>query len=166
MGLSSESASIFDTSMLAGVDKPRVAIIATEWNEAIVGKLHEGAMRVLEAHGAVITNDEKVPGAVELVYGCNLLSQHGFDGPEAIIAFGTVIRGGTPHFEYVCDSVTQGLTTLNAEGAVPVIFGVLTLNNEQEAWERVGGVHGHKGEEAGLAALKMIALRRKLKRKN
>lgn len=150
--------------MLTGLNAPRVAVVATEWNEAIVGKLHEGAMRILTQHGAVVSHDVKVPGAVELVYGCQLLSNLGGDvAPEAIIAFGTVIRGGTPHFEYVCDSVTQGLTTLNSTGPVPVIFGVLTLNNEQEAWERVGGVHGHKGEEAALAALKMIALRRKLK---
>jgi 6,7-dimethyl-8-ribityllumazine synthase len=161
MALSAESSSIFDTTMLRELQSPRVAIISTEWNEAIVGKLHEGAMRVLEQHGAVICNDVKVPGAVELVYGCQLLTRAA-SAPEAIIAFGTVIRGGTPHFEYVCNSVTQGLTTLNAEGPVPVIFGVLTLNNEQEAWERVGGAHGHKGEEAGLAALKMIALRRQL----
>lgn len=147
--------------MLTGLEAPRVAIIATEWNDAIVGRLHEGALRVLQAHGAVISQDVKVPGAVELVYGCQLLTRAA-SAPEAIIAFGTVIRGGTPHFEYVCDSVTQGLTTLNSSGPVPVIFGVLTLNNEQEAWERVGGAHGHKGEEAALAALKMIALRRQL----
>ncbi len=162
MALSSESSSIFDTSALRDLKAPRVAIISTEWNDAIVSKLREGAMRILEQHGAVITHDVRVPGAVELVYGCQLLTKVADPAPEAIIAFGTVIRGGTPHFEYVCDSVTQGLTTLNAEGPVPVIFGVLTLNNDQEAWERVGGAHGHKGEEAGLAALKMIALRRQL----
>ena len=83
--------------------------------------------------------------------------------PEAIIAFGAVIRGGTPHFEYVCKAVTEGITQLNVTLDIPVIFGVLTLDNEQQAWERLGGVHGHKGEEAAITALKMIQLNRNLK---
>jgi 6,7-dimethyl-8-ribityllumazine synthase len=82
--------------------------------------------------------------------------------PEAIIAFGAVIRGGTPHFEYVCNAVTDGILQLNMTLPIPVIFGVLTLDTEAQAYERLGGPHGHKGEEAALTALKMIKMNREL----
>jgi 6,7-dimethyl-8-ribityllumazine synthase len=80
------------------------------------------------------------------------------DKPHVFIALACVIRGDTPHFEYVCQSVTHGITTLNLQLPVPTIFGVLTVNNQQQADERLGGIHGHKGEEAGITALKMIGL--------
>lgn len=162
MAASSGSPSLFDTSALQVLRDARVAIVSTEWNEEIVAKLMEGCLHILGDFGAVVTHNLKVPGAVELVYACNIVSSVARDAPEAVIAFGAVIRGGTPHFDYVCQSVTHGLTTLNATGGVPVIFGVLTLDNEEQAWERLGGKHGHKGEEAALAALKMIALKRQL----
>ncbi|HCT22587.1 MAG TPA: 6,7-dimethyl-8-ribityllumazine synthase, partial [Chitinophagaceae bacterium] len=82
--------------------------------------------------------------------------------PDAYIVFGTVIQGDTPHFDYVCRSVTDGVTHLNLSLECPVIFGVLTVNTEEQAIERIGGKHGHKGEEAAITALKMIALNRKL----
>jgi 6,7-dimethyl-8-ribityllumazine synthase len=75
-----------------------------------------------------------------------------------------VIRGGTPHFEYVCQSVTAGITTLNTQLPVPTIFGILTVDNNGQALERIGGVHGHKGEEAAVSAIKMIVLSRQLKK--
>lgn len=162
MAASSGNYSLFDTSSLEALKEIRVAIVSTEWNEAIVGSLIEGARRILDKFGATVTYDIKVPGAIELPYACRLMSKVTHSVPEAVIAFGAVIRGGTPHFDYVCDSVTQGLTALNTTGSTPIIFGVLTLDNEQQAWERLGGSHGHKGEEAALAALKMIALRRQL----
>ena len=74
-----------------------------------------------------------------------------------------MVRGDTPHFDYVCQSVTQGITSLNLSLQVPVIFGVLTVDNESQATERIGGIHGHKGEEAALTALKMIVLNEELK---
>lgn len=162
MSASSASPALFDTSTLTTLANARVAIVSTEWNDAIVAGLLEGCMKILSGFGAIVTHNLKVPGAVELPFACRsvgLVKEH---TPEAIIAFGAVIRGGTPHFEYVCDSVTQGLTTLNVTLDAPVIFGVLTLDSEAQAWERLGGVHGHKGEEAALAALKMIALKRQL----
>jgi 6,7-dimethyl-8-ribityllumazine synthase len=102
-----------------------------------------------------------VPGAFELPFGCRMMWERHKDNdkeerPEAIIAFGAVIRGGTPHFDYVCRAVTDGILQLNLMLPVPVIFGVLTLDNEEQAWERLGGAHGHKGEEAAIAAMKMI----------
>ena len=84
--------------------------------------------------------------------------------PDAYITLGAVIRGDTPHFDYVCKNITDGVLQLNLSLDVPVIFGVLTVDNEQQAIERMGGKHGHKGEEAALTALKMIALNRKIKK--
>lgn len=162
MALSSESTSLFDTTALANLKDARVALVSTEWNDAIIAALKEGCNAVLEQHTAIVSHDLKVPGAVELPFVCKSLTELEPNPPEAIIAFGAVIRGGTPHFDYVCQSVTQGLTQINTEGKVPVIFGVLTLDNEAQAWERLGGSHGHKGAEAALAALKMIALKRSL----
>jgi 6,7-dimethyl-8-ribityllumazine synthase len=161
MAASFASPSLFDTSALKSLAGARIAIVSTEWNEAIVAKLIEGCRQVLEKFGAVVTHDLTVPGAVEIPFACRAVAA-AEPAPEAVIAFGAVIRGGTPHFEYVCQSVTQGLTTLNVTLPIPAIFGVLTLDNEAQAWERLGGVHGHKGEEAALAALKMIALKRAL----
>ena len=94
-----------------------------------------------------------VPGTVELTYAASKMVHSG--RYDAVIVFGCVIRGGTPHFDYVCDSVTQGVAMLNAEGKVPVIFGVLTTDDEQQAIDRAGGVLGNKGTEAAEAAIKM-----------
>ncbi|MFG6386682.1 MAG: 6,7-dimethyl-8-ribityllumazine synthase [Muribaculaceae bacterium] len=133
----------------------RVAIISAEWNSHITDALTEGCVRTLEKHG--VSGDMidifRVPGAVELTYGASAAIET--DAFDVVIVFGCVIRGGTPHFDYVCQSVTQGITHLNAECDIPVIFGVLTVDNEQQAIDRIGGIHGHKGEEAAEAALKM-----------
>ena len=133
----------------------RVAIISAEWNSHITDALTEGCVRTLEKHG--VSGDMidifRVPGAVELTYGASAAIET--DAFDVVIVFGCVIRGGTPHFDYVCQSVTQGITLLNAECDIPVIFGVLTVDNEQQAIDRIGGIHGHKGEEAAEAALKM-----------
>lgn len=133
----------------------RIAVIQAEWNGHITDRLTEGCLKALAAHGVEgdMVDVFKVPGAVELTFAASAVIETGaFD---AVIVFGCVVRGDTPHFDYVCQSVTQGITHLNAECDVPVIFGVLTVENEQQALERVGGCHGHKGEEAAEAALKM-----------
>jgi 6,7-dimethyl-8-ribityllumazine synthase len=165
MAQSSNSNSLLDISSLAGLANARVAIVYTEWNENIINELVAGCKKILSACNAVITHSIIVPGAFELPFACKQVFDKAADNnkPEAIIAFGTVIRGGTPHFDYVCNAVTEGITLLNVTLPVPVIFGVLTLNNEAEAWERLGGAHGHKGEEAAIAALKMIKNSRELK---
>lgn len=158
-----QQSSLLDTQALNGLAGPRVAIVNTEWNDKIIGELTSGALRILEQHHAVITGVHTVPGAFELPFACRQLATAPVRHlPEAIIAFGAVIRGGTPHFDYVCKAVTEGITQLNVTMQVPVIFGVLTLDTELQAWERLGGVHGHKGEEAAVAALKMIAFSRSL----
>jgi 6,7-dimethyl-8-ribityllumazine synthase len=163
MAQSQHSASLLDVSSLAGMAPARVAIVYTEWNDKIIAEQIAGCKRVLDAHGAVVSQQVAVPGAFELPFACRhiwLQNTESNDRPEAIIAFGAVIRGGTPHFDYVCKAVTEGVLQLNLTLPVPVIFGVLTLDTEVQAWERLGGVHGHKGEEAGLTALKMIRFAR------
>jgi 6,7-dimethyl-8-ribityllumazine synthase len=140
-----------------------VVIVKTEWNAHIVNKLEAGAKKILKAQGAkvkVIT----VPGAVEIPFAVKAYAEGTQPMADAFITLGTVVRGDTPHFEYVCNTVTDGVLSLNLILDVPVIFGVLTVNDEQQALERVGGAHGHKGEEAAITALKMIELNRKLRK--
>lgn len=159
MAQSAHSASLLDTSALRSLAGAKVAVVYTEWNDKIITELRNGCNKILAQYNAVLTHELAVPGAFELPFACKQIWETSVlnpTAPEAIIAFGTVIRGGTPHFEYVCKAVTEGLTQLNLELPIPTIFGVLTLDNEQQAWERLGGPHGHKGEEAAITALKMI----------
>lgn len=136
-----------------------VAVVRTQWNEHITSRLADGAISTLEAAGADV-EQFIVPGAVELTYAAQrLIDTEAYD---AVIVFGCVIKGDTPHFDYVCQSVTQGITSLNADGPVPVIFGVLTVLNEQQALDRCGGPAGHKGIEAAHTALEMIRFSRAL----
>ncbi|MDE7407802.1 MAG: 6,7-dimethyl-8-ribityllumazine synthase [Muribaculaceae bacterium] len=142
------------------IDNVRVAIVAAEWNSHITSALTKSAVAQLKQSG-VDDNDIQtfhVPGAVELTFAASqLIEAELFD---VIIVFGCVIRGGTPHFDYVCQSVTQGITALNADCDTPVIFGVLTVDCEQDALDRCGGPAGDKGAEAADAALKMVTFRR------
>lgn len=139
-----------------------IVIVKTEWNASIINTLETGVKKICREQGVkykVLT----VPGAFEIPFAvknhyayCKVL-------PDAYITLGTVIRGDTPHFDYVCKAITDGVLQLNLSLDVPVIFGVLTVDNEQQALDRIGGKHGHKGEEAAITAIKMIALNRKLK---
>lgn len=136
----------------------RVAVITAEWNGHITSKLARGAVETLTANGILPSDiiSIPVPGAVELTYAAARVIEH--QHPDAVIVFGAVVRGDTPHFDYVCESVTQGVTLLNSTGDVPVIFGLLTVDNEQQALDRIGGPAGHKGVEAAETAIRMIAL--------
>ena len=168
MAFSQHSSSLLDTATLEELKDARVALIYTEWNDQIVAAQLNGYDKIASVLNVRTTDRVAVPGSFELPFACKQL-WYSYDGkdeadkPEAIIAFGAVIEGGTPHFKYVCKAVTEGVTHLNLILPVPVIFGVLTLNNEKQAWERLGGRHGHKGEEAAITALKMISFCRKLK---
>lgn len=139
-----------------------VVIVKTEWNAHIINKLESGAKKVLKANN-IASKTITVPGAVEIPFAVKQHYAYSKTLPDAYITIGTVIRGDTPHFDYVCKAVTDGVLQLNLSLDVPVIFGVLTLENEQQAFDRIGGIHGHKGEEAAITAIKMIALNRKLK---
>ena len=186
MAQSQHSISLLDTQSLENLEKARVAIVHTEWNDKIVREQINGCESIINRFNGTITDKLAVPGCFELPFAIKQLWYNyagikamkettiGFkpatdadsggkaNRPEAIIAFGVVIRGGTPHFDYVCKAVTDGILQLNLVLPVPVIFGVLTLDNEDQAWERLGGIHGHKGEEAAITALKMIKMNRKL----
>ena len=138
-----------------------VVIVRTEWNVATIDKLEAGCIKILDnykvAHKTII-----VPGAFEIAFSVkSYWEQHKYkdDKPCAFIALGCVLRGNTPHFDYVCKAVTDGVVQLNLLLPVPTIFGVLTVDNQQQIDERTGGKHGHKGEEAAITAIKMIALK-------
>lgn len=139
-----------------------VVIIKTEWNAYIINKLEAGAKKILKANN-IGSKTLTVPGAFEIPFTVKNHYAYSATLPDAYIVLGTVIRGDTPHFDYVCKAVTDGVVQLNLSLDVPVIFGVLTVDNEQQALERIGGKHGHKGEEAAVTAIKMITLNRKLK---
>lgn len=139
------------------VAKQRFGIVVAEWNPSITETLKDGALKALAACGAQEENIKviHVPGTIELTFGAKILLQQKtkFD---AVIVLGCVIQGDTPHFDYVCDSVTHGVTELNLRpDSCPVIFGVLTTNNLQQALDRAGGIHGNKGEESAYTAVKM-----------
>jgi 6,7-dimethyl-8-ribityllumazine synthase len=139
-----------------------VVIVKTEWNAAIINKLEAGVKKILKAN-KVSYKTLTVPGAFEIPFTVKNHYTYCSTPPDAYITLGTVIRGDTPHFDYVCKAITDGVLQLNLSLDVPVIFGVLTVDNEQQALERIGGIHGHKGEEAAITTIKMIALNRKLK---
>ena len=148
------------TSPLPQLEDVKIAIVTAEWNGHITRALASSAVSTLTANG--LNPDDiarfEVPGAVELTFAASkLIETEAFD---AIIVFGCVVRGGTPHFDYVCQSVTQGITHLNAECDIPVIFGVLTVDTEQDALDRCGGPMGDKGAEAAETAIKMVAFNR------
>lgn len=160
--MSTSLAGAAPTGALPKIDNLRVAIVRAEWNGHITSRLTQGAIDVFKAQGLQDGDVEvfDVPGAVELTFGASqLIESELFD---AVIVFGCVIRGGTPHFDYVCQSVTQGITALNADCDIPVIFGVLTVDTEQDALDRAGGPMGNKGAEAAEAAIKMVAFKRRV----
>lgn len=146
----------FDFTFSVSNHPEHIAIVTAQWNGHITSKLRDGAVSTLVSRGIPQDNIElfDVPGAVELTYAASRLVESG--KYAAVIVFGCVIRGDTPHFDYVCDSVTQGVTALNLRGRAPVIFGLLTVDNEQQALERCGGASGHKGVEAAGTAIAMI----------
>ena len=134
----------------------RVAIVQARWNSHITGALTDGAIEYLKGEGYSDENVDVflVTGTIELTYAAAKLMKLG--RYDAIIEIGCVIKGDTPHFDYVCQSVTDGCTRLNAMAHTPVLFGVITTLNEQQALDRCGGIAGNKGAEAAAAALEMI----------
>lgn len=139
-----------------------VVIVKTEWNAHIIDRLEDGCKNILQASG-VESQTIVVPGAFEIPFAIKSYYANSSRTADAFIALGTVIRGDTPHFDFVCKGITDGVMNLNLTLSVPTIFGVLTVNSEEQAEERIGGIHGHKGEEAATTAIKMIALKRNIK---
>ncbi len=137
-----------------------IVLVKTEWNAVIVDELERGCREKLELYKVKKVITITVPGAFEIPFAIkNYFEKKAKKKkPDAFIALGCVIRGDTPHFEYVCKAVTDGVVQLNLLLPVPTIFGVLTVDNELQASERIGGKHGHKGVEAAVTAIKMIPL--------
>ena len=147
----------YDPSTVASGIGRKIGIVYAEWNSEITYALRDGAIKTLIDNG-VESNDItaiSVPGSFELIYGATQMVKSG--KYDAVIAIGCVIRGDTPHFDYICEGVTAGLTQLNVEYDTPVIFGLITTNNLLQAQERSGGRLGNKGDECAVTALQMIA---------
>lgn len=156
---------LFKDQNFEGLEDARIALVYTEWNSFIVDELVSGCEETLTSFGISASSRAKieVPGAIEIPFACRRFyhaAEKEGNPPDAIIAFGCVIKGETPHFDYVCQAVTSGISDLNISLPVPVIYGILTVNIVDQAKERIGGEHGHKGKEAALTALKMIRFNR------
>lgn len=153
--------STYDAKQLPSADvlgRQRYAIVVADWNHDITYPMMLGAIETLTKHGVSVDNIDvmHVPGTVELTYGAaHIMKEERID---AIMVIGCVIQGDTPHFDYVCQSVTQGVAMLNAQGKVPVIFSVLTVLNKQQALDRCGGQLGNKGVEGAVTAMMMANL--------
>ena len=143
----------------------RFAVVVSRFNEHITAKLLEGAEHCLRDHGVLEKNWKVVfcPGALELPQVAHQLAEQ--KKWDAIICLGAIIRGETPHFEYVAAETARGIQVVALQNSIPVVFGVLTTDNEQQALDRVGGAQGHKGWDAALTALEMAALFKTLKHK-
>jgi 6,7-dimethyl-8-ribityllumazine synthase len=159
MATANKNLSDYDKTKIPNAKNFRFGIVVSEWNPHITEGLYKGAKDALLDCGALQENIIRinVPGSFELIYGASqMISSNKFD---CIITIGSVIKGETMHFEFVCQGVTQGIAKLNTKGIIPVIFCVLTDNNEQQSIDRSGGIHGNKGTEAAIAAIKMTALK-------
>lgn len=154
--------SSYDADKVPSATGMRFAVVVSEWNTDITEALYKGAEETLLKFGAQ-KNDiirRNVPGSFELTLGAQLMAERNeFD---AVICIGVVIQGETKHFDFICDAVAKGITDLNEKHNLPVIFGVLTPNTEQQALDRAGGKHGNKGDEAAITAIKMVALQKEL----
>ena len=147
--------SSYDADTMPDASGMKVAIAAAEWNAEITDALLKGAVDTLLRNGVKEENIyvARVPGTVELTFASQQMAE--FYQPDAVIAIGCVVRGDTPHFDYVCQSVTQGIAHLNTLFGIPFIFGVLTTDTMQQAKDRAGGKLGNKGDEAAVTAIKM-----------
>ncbi len=161
MATENKNLSNYDKNAIPNAKDFRFGIVVSEWNDKITNGLFAGAEAALLDCGALPENIIRwnVPGSFELVYGSKRMIDT--QKPDVVIAIGCVIKGETMHFEFVCEGVTQGIKDLNINTDVPVIFCLLTDNNEQQSMDRSGGKHGNKGVEAAIAAIKMADLRQK-----
>lgn len=159
MATANKNLSEYDKNTIPSAKDFRFGIVVSEWNDKITEGLFSGAEKALLDCDAVPNNIVRwnVPGSFELIYGAKRMIET--QKVDVVIVIGCVIQGETKHFDFVCEGVTQGVKDLNVHTDVPVIFCVLTDNNEQQSIDRSGGIHGNKGTEAAIAALKMAYLR-------
>ncbi len=146
----------YDFNSVPNAEHMKFGIVVSEWNFNITGALLKGAVETLKKHGAKEENIliKTVPGSFELTFGASQLIKH--TDVDAVIALGCVVRGDTPHFDYVCMGATEGITRLNATTDTPVIYGLITTNDMAQAEDRSGGKLGNKGDECAVTAIKMI----------
>ena len=144
--MATKNLSDYDISKVPDASNMIFGVVVAEWNPEITGALLDGCVSTLEKHGALPENIhvKTVPGSFELIYGAHQMTLN--DGYDAVIILGSVIRGETPHFDYICQGVTEG---------IPVIYGLLTTNDLQQAKDRAGGRLGNKGDECAVVAIKM-----------
>ncbi|MFA5619149.1 MAG: 6,7-dimethyl-8-ribityllumazine synthase [Weeksellaceae bacterium] len=155
MSTKDQNLSQYDKSKISNAEALRFGIVVSQWNSHITHNLEKGAVKTLRELGAKEENIHcvEVPGSFELIYGAaQLCKKNEFD---ALIVIGCVIRGETAHFDYICQGVTQGIKDLNIQYDIPVIYCVLTDDNEQQSIDRSGGKYGNKGVEAAVTAVKM-----------
>ena len=157
MATKNTNLSHFNKQEIPSAKDLRFGIVVSKWNGDITNNLLKGAYETLVECGAIAADIVKyeVPGSYELIFGTKIAYKK---NPDAIICLGSIIQGETKHFDYVCSAVSQGIKDLNIELDIPVIFGVLTDNNIQQAINRSGGKYGNKGVEAAITAIKMAVL--------
>ncbi|HBU78405.1 MAG TPA: 6,7-dimethyl-8-ribityllumazine synthase [Muricauda sp.] len=158
MATENKNLSVYDKNKIPNAKNLRFGIVVSDWNDEITEALYEGAQEALLDCGTLSENILRwdVPGSFELTFGCKKMIQT--QKVDAIIAIGSVIRGETSHFDFVCSATAQGIKDLNVAYDVPVIFCVLTDDNIEQSRARSGGKHGNKGTEAAIAAIQMAML--------
>jgi 6,7-dimethyl-8-ribityllumazine synthase len=156
MASSLKNLSDYNSNNLIDVSTKRFAVVVSEWNEEVTESLYSGAYQTLIQHGVKPEHilRKQVPGSFELTLGAQWCAQQ--DQIDAVICLGCVIQGETRHFDFICDAVAHGITQVSLKYNKPVIFGVLTPNTQQQAFDRAGGKHGNKGDEAAITAIKML----------
>lgn len=160
----SETTLDLDFTQKSIVRNLNISLVVAKWNKEITDGLKEGAISTLEGFGIYKRNINvvEVPGSFELPFGAKQVIAN--QSPDAVICIGSVIKGETSHFEYVCQGVTYGIQELNVSGEVPVIFCVLTDDNIKQSQDRSGGVHGNKGVEAAISAVEMVLMKQGLEK--
>jgi 6,7-dimethyl-8-ribityllumazine synthase len=158
MATANHNLSSYDFNIVPDGSDFVIHLVVSQWNSSITDNLCLGAIETLKKHGVKESNLKiwKVPGSFELIYGSKKAQSF---NPDAVIAIGSVIKGETQHFDFVCQAVSQGIKDLNVVSQVPVVFCVLTDDTLQQAKDRSGGKHGNKGVEAAVAALQLGKLR-------
>lgn len=159
MSSADKNLSVFSTSNLPDISGKKFAVVVAEWNNEVTEKLFDGAYSTLLEYGAKPEHIFRgnVPGSFELTLGAQWFAERA--DVDAVIALGVVIQGETKHNDYINHAVAQGITNVSLKTSKPIIFGVLTPNNMEQALDRAGGIHGNKGDEAAMTAIKMLGLK-------
>jgi 6,7-dimethyl-8-ribityllumazine synthase len=160
--MATKDLSKYDASVIPDADGMRFGVVVADWNAEVTHSLLNGCTSTLKKHG--VSDDDiivkHVPGTFELTLAAQWMAE--YEDLDGVICLGCVIQGETPHFTYICQGVTQGITQLNLDYNIPFIFGVLTTLDHSQALDRAGGVHGNKGDEAAVTAIRMAALQKEM----